>query len=61
MADERTVVLRLTRPYTPLLSALTQPAFAMSSPESIRAGTEDQHLVGTGPFRLCLLYTSRCV
>lgn len=52
VADERTVVLRLTRPYTPLLSALTQPAFAMSSPESIRAGTEDQHLVGTGPFRL---------
>ena len=52
VTDERTVVLRLTRPYSPLLSALTQPAFGMASPESIRAGTEDEHLVGTGPFRL---------
>ncbi|RKQ36627.1 ABC transporter substrate-binding protein [Kocuria tytonis] len=49
--DERTVVLELTRPYTPLLTALTQPAFGMASPASIQAGTEDEHPVGTGPFR----------
>ncbi|ASE10723.1 ABC transporter substrate-binding protein [Kocuria rhizophila] len=49
--DERTVVLTLTRPYSPLLSALTQPAFGIASPGSIEAGTEDEHPVGTGPFR----------
>ncbi|MDO4918541.1 ABC transporter substrate-binding protein [Kocuria sp.] len=49
--DERTVVLSLTRPYTPLLTALTQPPFGIASPASIREGTEDEHPVGTGPFR----------
>lgn len=51
VTDERTVVVKLTRPYTPLLAALTQPAFGIASPASIEAGTENEHPVGTGPFR----------
>ncbi|HCG57195.1 ABC transporter substrate-binding protein [Brevibacterium sp.] len=49
--DEHTVVLRLTRPYTPLLTALTQPAFGIASPRSITDGSGERHPVGTGPFR----------
>lgn len=49
--DEHTVVLHLTRPYTALLSALTQPAFGIASPASIADGSGEEHPVGTGPFR----------
>ncbi|GAA2197787.1 ABC transporter substrate-binding protein [Sinomonas flava] len=59
------VRIDLTRPFTALLRALTTPAFAISSPAALAAGTADaldqtasfgrlsrygQHPVGTGPF-----------
>lgn len=46
-----TVVLSLASRYTPLLRALTQPAFGIASPASLAAGTQGRHPVGTGPFR----------
>ncbi|MCM3686747.1 ABC transporter substrate-binding protein [Kocuria rosea] len=46
-----TVVLSLATEHTPLLRALTQPAFGIASPASLAAGTQGEHPVGTGPFR----------
>lgn len=46
-----TVRLSLTAPHTPLLRALTQPAFGIASPAALAAGTHETHPVGTGPFR----------
>ncbi|GGG57202.1 ABC transporter substrate-binding protein [Kocuria dechangensis] len=46
-----TVVLSLSSVHTPLLRALTQPAFGIASPASLAAGTQGEHPVGTGPFR----------
>ncbi len=42
----------LNRPFAPFLSALTQPAFAIASPDAIRTFNDrlDMHPVGTGPF-----------
>lgn len=45
------VVLTLTSEHTPLLRALTQPAFGIASPAALTAGTQGTHPVGTGPFR----------
>ena len=50
-ASESTVELSLTAPHTPLLRALTQPAFGIASPAALAAGTHETHPVGTGPFR----------
>ncbi|KLU08736.1 MULTISPECIES: ABC transporter substrate-binding protein [unclassified Kocuria] len=43
--------LSLTSARTPVLRALTQPAFGIASPEALAAGTQGTHPVGTGPFR----------
>lgn len=50
--DERTVELRLTRPYSPLLSALSQPYFGIQSPAALERGAEANcdEPVGSGPF-----------
>lgn len=42
----------LNRPFAPFLSALTQPAFAIASPDAIKTFNDslDMHPVGTGPF-----------
>ncbi|MEX5236713.1 ABC transporter substrate-binding protein [Kocuria arenosa] len=50
-ASDSSVVLSLTAPHTPLLRALTQPAFGIASPTALAAGTHETHPVGTGPFR----------
>lgn len=49
--DDHTVLLSLRRRYSPLLRALTQPAFGIASPDSIRSGDDAARPVGTGPFR----------
>jgi peptide/nickel transport system substrate-binding protein len=66
VAGEHEVTIELTQPLTSFLAAMTTPAFAISSPEALKAGTADtedqtssgtkisryaQHPVGTGPFR----------
>ncbi|MFF0989442.1 ABC transporter substrate-binding protein [Kocuria nitroreducens] len=50
-ATDSSVVLSLTAPHTPLLRALTQPAFGIASPAALAAGTHETQPVGTGPFR----------
>lgn len=42
----------LNRPFAPFLSALTQPAFGIASPDAIKTFNDslDTHPVGTGPF-----------
>ncbi|MFI7742376.1 ABC transporter substrate-binding protein [Kocuria rhizosphaericola] len=50
-ASASSVVLSLSAPHTPLLRALTQPAFGIASPSALAAGTHETHPVGTGPFR----------
>lgn len=49
--SESSVVLSLTARHTPLLRALTQPAFGIASPTALAAGTHGIQPVGTGPFR----------
>jgi peptide/nickel transport system substrate-binding protein len=50
--DERTVELTLTRPYSPLLSALSQPYFGIQSPAALERGQEAncEEPIGSGPF-----------
>lgn len=63
--DSDNVQIQLTEPFTGFLQALTLPAFAMSSPKALAAGTADvldqdrpgqaiskyaTHPVGTGPY-----------
>lgn len=51
--DEHTVVLTVSEKYTPLLKALTQPAFGIGSPRAFAdQDAYAKHPVGTGPFRL---------
>lgn len=42
----------LSKPFAPFLSALTQPAFGIASPDAIKTFNDslDMHPVGTGPF-----------
>ncbi|MCH4890195.1 ABC transporter substrate-binding protein [Acidaminobacter sp. JC074] len=42
----------LNRPFAPFLSALTQPAFGIASPDAIKTFNDslDTHPIGTGPF-----------
>ncbi|GAB3284324.1 ABC transporter substrate-binding protein [Sinomonas notoginsengisoli] len=64
--NDHEVRVELTQPLTSFLAAMTAPAFAISSPTALAAGTADvedqlssgtkvskygQHPVGTGPFR----------
>lgn len=49
---DRQLTLQLSRPYSPLPAALTNPAFAIASPAAIQAGTLMTNPVGSGPFRL---------
>lgn len=51
--DSKTVVIRLKRPYAPLLSALAVPAFSIVSPTALKKYGEDfkSHPVGSGPFK----------
>lgn len=49
--SDSSVELSLTSARTPVLRALTQPAFGIASPAALAAGTQDSHPVGTGPFR----------
>lgn len=66
VVSEHEVRIELTQPLTSFLAAMTTPAFAISSPAALKAGTADvedqpssgtkisryaQHPVGTGPFR----------
>jgi peptide/nickel transport system substrate-binding protein len=66
VVGEHEVRIDLSQPLTSFLSAMTAPAFAISSPAALTAGTADvedqassgtmisryaQHPVGTGPFR----------
>lgn len=50
--DDLTVELHLTKPYSPLLSALSQGYFGIHSPQQLAKGTTVNctHIVGTGPF-----------
>lgn len=43
-------IIQLTRPYNPLLSLLTFPAFAIGSPGAIQAGGLSDYPTGSGPF-----------
>lgn len=51
--NSKTVVIRLKRPYAPLLSALAVPAFSIVSPTALKKYREDfkSHPVGSGPFK----------
>lgn len=50
--DDRTVELTLTRPYSPLLSVLSQPYFGIQSPTALERGAEAncEEPIGSGPF-----------
>jgi len=51
--DATTVQVRLTAPYSPLLSALSQAYFGIQSPTALRTRTEQQNCeapIGSGPF-----------
>jgi peptide/nickel transport system substrate-binding protein len=50
--DDLTVEVHLTKPYSPLLSALSQGYFGIHSPQQLAKGTTVNctHIVGTGPF-----------
>lgn len=52
--SEDTVEIVLNEPYTPFLSVISMPAFAIASPEAIVKYNENLkvHPVGTGPYRL---------
>lgn len=50
--SSNTLEIRLSKPYSPFLSTLTMPAFAIASPEAIKGFNEElrKHPVGTGPY-----------
>lgn len=52
--DDRTIRLRLSVPYAPLLDALAQPFLGMASPTALSQYSRNRyqfHQIGTGPFR----------
>ncbi|MCA8910152.1 MAG: ABC transporter substrate-binding protein [Planctomycetes bacterium] len=52
--DDGTVVIKLTRPYAPLVTMLAHPSFSIIAREAIDhySGMLDERMVGTGPYRL---------
>ncbi len=50
--SDYSIEIKLTKPYAPFLSALTMPAFGISSPDAIREYEKEyfRRPVGTGPF-----------
>ena len=52
--DDGTLIIRLTRPYGPIVAMLAQPCFSVIAREAIDnfAGKLDTRAVGTGPYRL---------
>lgn len=61
--DDRTLELKLLKPYRQLLERLAAPFFFVVAPEAVEVYGEElgRHPVGTGPYRLAAIETGRAV